>query len=1141
MLTASGVAPAASQSTSVPTFGGNAQHTANYPNAAQNLNRVHWSTTINLYNSGTLAHYGAPLVSAANNVFVPVSTANGGFQVSAFNGSSGQALYTLTTDYILPAYNWIPVYQPVLATNGSNTRLYYAGAGGTIYYINNPDSSPPGAAVQLAFYGLANYTANMSAFSSSVFIDTPITADSHGTVFFGFRVQGTAPAPLNTTQSGFARIDASGNGSYVLVGNAAADSNIGRDSHNSAPALSNDQSTLYVVAKSTNTDYYGYLLGLDSTQLTTKYKVFLTDPRNGSPAGILDDGTASPLVGPDNDVYFGTQSNPDNGSRGFMLHFSSDLTIEKTPGAFGWDNTPGVVPASMVPSYQGTSSYLIFSKYNNYANVGDGDGVNKVALLDPNATQIDPHPSANGLVEMREVLTMIGVTPDPEHVSSTFPNAVREWCINTPAVNPATKSIYFTSEDGHVYRWDLTVNAFTQAVPLGPGVGEPYVPTIIGPDGAVYTLNGGTLFTIGNLSGVSVSIASSIPDARKVVAGQSLTFTATMANTGASGLTPTGTVTFQDQTFSGTTPVTTPLGTPSLNNGQASVTLSTLAAGSHFITATYSGDSNFGSGSMTLVQTIHAGASTTALSSSPNPSTPGQAVTFTATVTGGTSGTPTGMVTFSENTNILAQVPLSAGAASFGTSSLGAGNNAITAGYYSDSIFAASTGSAIQQVSLQPQPIAVSVSPNNASGFGPNIFKALYTDPNGASDLQVVYMDFAASAGATHSCFVAYVQATNALYLLNDTNIGIIGPVTPGQNGTASSNQCTLSGNGGAVTRSGNNLTVPLSITFAAGFAGPKNIYGLAQNYSGANGGWQTLGTWTPGSAAALGAVSITPNSGSAVTQLFSALFTDPNGAIDLQVVYLDFGTSILAANSCIVAYVQASNALYLFNDTNSGVLGPITEGASATLSNSQCTISGNGEAVTPSGNNLTVPVTITFLNGFSGSKNIYGLAQGYSGANGGWQLLGTWTPTAAAPLSAVSVSPMNGGGFGPQTFSALYTDPNGSSDLQVVYLTIGNSGGAAQHSCFVAYVQASGTLYLFSDSNGVLGPISAGSNNILSNSQCTLSGAGGTGTGAGNNLTVPFSITFANGFAGSKNVYGLAQSYSGTQSAWLNLGTWNP
>jgi hypothetical protein len=688
---------------SVPSFAGNAQHTAIYQPAAPNLNLIRWSATIDFNNSGTLTHYGAPLLTAANTLLAPVKIAGDAFRVDAFDAATGAAKYSLATDYILPNHNWIPVYNPCLTTGLFGTRFYYAGAGGTLYHIDNPDSAAHGPPVQEVFYTtLANYTANAAAYNNTIFINTPLTADSNGNVFFGFRVQGTAPAPLATTQSGFARIDANGNGTYVLAGTAANDANIDWDSHNSAPALSNDETTVYVVAKSSSVRA-SYLLGLDSTTLAQKYRVLLKDPRNDNPASVTDDSTASPTVAPDDDVYCGILGNPGDGFRGFLLRFSSDLATEKTPGAFGWDYTTAIVPASMVPSYQGSSSYLLFCKYNNYA-FGDGDGVNRVALLDPNATQIDPHASAPGFVEMREVLTLIGPTPDADNYGPQFPYAVREWCINTASVNPATNSIFVPSEDGSLYRWNIATNSFSQAVALSAGFGEPYVPSLIGPDGTVYTLNGGTLFALGPSNGVDLTITTSAPDVRTVVTGQSVTFTATVTNPAGPGPTPSGTVTFQDFTYQDLTPMTTTLesNVPLDANGQASVTTSTLTAGNgflgnHVVTASYSGDANFPAASVTLVQKIHASATTTSLSSSPNPSTSGEPVSFTATVTGG-SPAPTGMVTFQDGSAALAQIPLSNGAASFSTSSLSAGSHPVTATYQSDTLSALSSDTTTQTV-----------------------------------------------------------------------------------------------------------------------------------------------------------------------------------------------------------------------------------------------------------------------------------------------------------------------------------------------------------------------------------------------------------------------------------------------------------
>lgn len=728
------------------TFAGNAQHTSNYPVAAQTLNKIKWSTSID-FNNVSPAHYGSPLITPSNTVLVPVKTASNGFRVDAFNGANGAAKYVLTTDYILPTHNWVPVYNPCVATGSFGTRLYYAGAGGTIFRVDNPDSNTPGPPVREVFYtSLANYNGNAAAYNSTIFVNTPITADAAGNIYFGFRVQGTAPAPLNTTQSGIARIDVNGNGIYVLAGTAANDSAINRVSHNMAPALSNDGTTLYVAVRWATNAVYGYLLGLDTTTLATKYSVFLRDPRNSNPASISDDSTASPMVAPDGDVYFGVTA-PNSGSRGFLLRFSGDLSATKTPGAFGWDYTAGIVPASMVPSYNGNSPYLLFTKYNDYPFF-DGSGVNRVAILDPNAIQIDPHSSANGLVVMREVLTVIAPTPDPDVSPVTFPFAVKEWCINAPAVNPATNSVFFSSEDGRSYRWNLATNSLEQARVLTPGILEPYVPTVIGPDGTVYTLNGGTFFALGSDPNVNVTISSSTPDLRHHVVGNPITFTATVTG---SPTPPTGTVTFTALTYNGLTPVTTTLASnvPLNSNGQASVTTSSLAAGgaflgNHFITATYNGDASHAATSVTMMQKVHASASSVVLSSSSSTSTFGQTVTFTATVSslpaGG--GTPTGMVAFLDGTRLIVQVPLDAsGVASIGTSHLVPGSHNIAAVYASDTRFAASTGSVTQIV--QSGTSTALGSSGSPSGFGEVVtFTATVTAANAAPGIPTGSVNF---------------------------------------------------------------------------------------------------------------------------------------------------------------------------------------------------------------------------------------------------------------------------------------------------------------------------------------------------------------------------------------------------------------
>ena len=119
-----------------------------------------------------------------------------------------------------------------------------------------------------------------------------------------------------------------------------------------------------------------------------------------------------------------------------------------------------------------------------------------------------------------------------------------------------------------------------------------------------------------------------------------------------------------------------------------SVTLRT--AGAQTITATDGSITGTAGVTVTGTQTP----TTTSLTSSPNPSTTGQAVTFTATVS---PSTATGSVTFKDGVATLGSGTLSAGTATFSTSSLAAGAHSVTATYQGNATFAPSTSTAITQ------------------------------------------------------------------------------------------------------------------------------------------------------------------------------------------------------------------------------------------------------------------------------------------------------------------------------------------------------------------------------------------------------------------------------------------------------------
>jgi hypothetical protein len=141
-------------------------------------------------------------------------------------------------------------------------------------------------------------------------------------------------------------------------------------------------------------------------------------------------------------------------------------------------------------------------------------------------------------------------------------------------------------------------------------------------------------------------------------------------------------------------------------------------AGTYVSSCAGAADSNYTISYVTGNVMVVRPTTTTAVTSSVNPATYMQLVTFTATVTPQHSGTPTGTVTFYNNGSAIGTGTLSVTScgsppcpnqATFSTSSLPTGSDSITAAYGGDGNFTSSTSSAITQT-VQPAPI-VSLSP----------------------------------------------------------------------------------------------------------------------------------------------------------------------------------------------------------------------------------------------------------------------------------------------------------------------------------------------------------------------------------------------------------------------------------------------
>ncbi len=471
--------------------GGNPSHTAMSPFPARKLDTILWTAPVDLnprYSGNSLLiHYGQTSITNQNVVITSVKqNLNDGFKIRAYR-STGAAIWTENTDYSVPPQSWIPSCSPTLVyTRGilSDPMVAYPMGGGRVAFrsAHNPTATP----VVHAFYGNASFTNNPNPYLSNVKICTPLTTSSDGSIFFGFTVLGGNPSNLT---SGLGKIDKDGNGSWISAVALSGDNGVNQVKFNCAPAVDTKNQNLYIT---TNAGSFGrgFLTRVNPNTMQVLSRVRLLDPRNGNDAPIDNEGTSSPLIGPDGDVYQGVLPG-NNHCRGVLLHFSSDLSQTKIPGAFGWDDTPSIVPSYMVGGYTGTSKYLLFCKYNNYAGCG-GTGANRVAIVDPNATQTD---AILALPTMKVIDSLLCPTVDDDFPGS--PEAVREWCVNSAAVDVPKSSIIVSAEDGILYRWNLQTHSITEQIRLTPGIGEAYTPTSIGPDGRVYAIANATLFAIG--------------------------------------------------------------------------------------------------------------------------------------------------------------------------------------------------------------------------------------------------------------------------------------------------------------------------------------------------------------------------------------------------------------------------------------------------------------------------------------------------------------------------------------------------------------------------------------------------------------------------------------------------------------------
>jgi hypothetical protein len=437
---------------------------------------------------------------------------------------------------------------------------------------------------------------------------------------------------------------------------------------------------------------------------------------------------------------------------------------------------------------------------------------------------------------------------------------------------------------------------------------------------------------------------------------------------------------------------------------------------------------------------------------------------------------------------------------------------------------------------LAPQ--LVSLTPSTAAGSLQR-FTLIYADNNGAADIALVRMRINSAQQDAGGCSFEVERATGALRLRDDAGTQWLSTAI-GSSQPAANSQCEVRAASATLTFQSAQLTLSVEIAFLPAFNGTRTIWTSAEDVSAATAGWYQAGSYLVAAVLAQApvALSVSPPTGSGTGVTLTVAWTDVNGAQDIRTARVLVNSEQRASGACYVSFDRQSLSLSLADDSGAA-WSQATAGTAATLSNSQCTVHAAGTVFALSGAQLLVNFQLSFKGAFNGAKSIWANATDLSGLTSDSPWLGSYTVAVPVnqPPAAVSITPASGSGAA-QVFSAVWSDPNGGTDIARAEVLI-HSVQSAAWACYVQVRPAQGTLALAADEGGGWITVQAGSAATASNSQCILRGAGSSIQVTGTSMFAQLDIGFKPGFNGAKSIWANAVDAAELYSSSPLLGSY--
>jgi hypothetical protein len=479
-----------------------------------------------------------------------------------------------------------------------------------------------------------------------------------------------------------------------------------------APAITSTNATTFVVGNSGS--FTVTATGTPTPSLSAVAESLpggITFVDNGNRTGTLSGTPASGTAGQYSLTMVAHNSSGPDANQAFTLTINESPSITTQPAS---QTINAGQTATLTVSATGTPSVT----YQWYQGA-NGDtttpvGTHSSSFTTPALTVTTKYwvrvSNAAGHADSQTATITIAATASTSITSSLNPSTFGQSVTFTATVTPSdggtpTGTVTFT--DGSNVLGTVSLSSRQAALSTSSlGAGSHSIVASYGGDSTYPASASAPLTQTVRMASTTLSLASSINPSGY---NQAVTFTASV--TPQFGGSATGTVTFKDGANT--------LRTATVSGNQATITVNTLALGTHSITSVYSGDSNLtGSSSGIVSQVVKKTSTATTVTSSPNPAFVAQTITYTATVISKYLGLVSGSVVFKSGSASLGSAPLVNGRASVNASFSTSGNRSITTTYAGDANNTGSTSPVLTQV-VNKYPSSTTVVSNlHPSRFG---------------------------------------------------------------------------------------------------------------------------------------------------------------------------------------------------------------------------------------------------------------------------------------------------------------------------------------------------------------------------------------------------------------------------------------